>query len=320
MAAQAPLISAPVRSKTLRQDFAYRRQIALKSGYNEVAGRLVGLLTWMQTVPLISRLLEYLDQTVNIREMMYEERYTDHWYCRDHLNARTIDEIAAVGFELIRYAAKNDTALHTVGRSFGVWSGKWNAGHQVNTDAVVAHYVTPFLDWIDERLPESDETRHIKTTTAPAIIFDSMKKFRAQHRNVAGRCFIMMRFGETRAHVQIERAIKATLHKHRLTGLLARDKEFHEDLFPNILTYMHGCDFGIAVFERLESEVFNPNVALEVGYMLGLRKQVLLLKDQTLQALHTDLVGKLYREFNPQKPTTTIPREIEKWLTDKGLA
>jgi 16S rRNA G966 N2-methylase RsmD len=44
------------------------------------------------------------------------------------------------------------------------------------------------------------------------------------------------------------------------------------------------------------------------------------LKDQTLRALHTDLVGKLYREFDPQRPKGTIPKEIERWLTDKGLA
>jgi len=129
-----------------------------------------------------------------------------------------------------------------------------------------------------------------------------------------------MRFGDTPAHSRIERTIKDSLRKHRLTGLLARDKEFHDELFPNILTYMHGCDFGIAIFERLETGVFNPNVALEVGYMLGLRKQVLLLKDRTLSALHTDLVGKLYREFDPQKPRATIPREIDNWLSDKGLA
>ena len=28
---------------------------------------------------------------------------------------------------------------------------------------------------------------------------------------------------------------------------LARDKEYHEDLYPNIQTYMHGCGFGIAI-------------------------------------------------------------------------
>ncbi len=82
---------------------------------------------------------------------------------------------------------------------------------------------------------------------------------------------------------------------------------------------MHGCGFGIAVFERIEKDVFNPNVSLEVGYMLGLKKPVLLLKDQTLPALQTDLAGKLYRPFDPQHPAKTIALQLEQWLEDKGL-
>ena len=129
----------------------------------------------------------------------------------------------------------------------------------------------------------------------------------------------MMRFGETTAHKAIETAIKNVLMKYGFTGLLARDKEYNEDLYPNIQTYMHGCGFGIAVFERIESDDFNPNVSLEVGYLLGLKKLVLLLKDKTLETLHTDLVGKLYRSFDPLHPDETIASQIEQWLEDKGM-
>ena len=41
------------------------------------------------------------------------------------------------------------------------------------------------------------------------------------------------------------------------------DKEYHEDLLPNILIYLHGCGMGVAVFERIEAEDFDPNVSLE---------------------------------------------------------
>ena len=87
---------------------------------------------------------------------------------------------------------------------------------------------------------------------------------------------------------------------------------------PNILTYLHGCGFALAVFERIEQEDFNPNVSLEVGYMMALGKDVCLLKDRTLKTLHTDLVGHLYRTFDPQDPVTSIQPELTKWLTDKG--
>src|SRR3990172_35156 len=89
--------------------------------------------------------------------------------------------------------------------------------------------------------------------------------------------------------------------------------------FPNILTYIYGCEFGIAVFERIESDEFNPNVSLEVGYMLALRKPVCLLKDRTLEILQADLVGKIYRVFDPQDPVGTIQDELSQWLRDKEI-
>jgi nucleoside 2-deoxyribosyltransferase len=129
----------------------------------------------------------------------------------------------------------------------------------------------------------------------------------------------MMRFGTTKAHNQITDTIKQVLGSFGIHGLRADDKQYNDDVFGNIRTYLHGCGFGIAVFERLEKDDFNPNVSLEVGYLLALGKPVLLLKDKTLQQLHTDLVGKLYRVFDPQDIASTIPSEVQKWLKDKGL-
>jgi len=53
--------------------------------------------------------------------------------------------------------------------------------------------------------------------------------------------------------------------------------------------------------------------------MFALRKDVCLLKDRTLTALHTDLVGKLYREFDSLDPVATISNELTRWLKDKDL-
>jgi len=82
---------------------------------------------------------------------------------------------------------------------------------------------------------------------------------------------------------------------------------------------MHGCGFGIAIFDRISEEYFNPNVSLEVGYMLGLGKRVLLLKDQSLRSIHTDLVGRLYTAFDTQDPASSIGKAIGKWLRDRNI-
>ena len=128
-----------------------------------------------------------------------------------------------------------------------------------------------------------------------------------------------MQFGTTPAHSKLVEIIKATLNKYDIIGLRADDKEYMDDLYPNVKVYMHACNFGIAVFDRLTADDFNPNVSLEVGYLFGMGKNVLLLKDKTLKSLQTDLTGKLYKEFDPQDIENTLPKQIEKWLSDKGI-
>jgi hypothetical protein len=153
---------------------------------------------------------------------------------------------------------------------------------------------------------------------APVEIQQSLLKFQADYPDPKKVAFIMMQFGSTSAHDKIVQGIRDTLAPHGLIAVRADDKEYHSSLLPNIQTYLHGCDFGIAVFERIEQDDFNPNVSLEVGYMMAMGKDVCLLKDKTLKTLHTDLVGRLYRTFDPQDPITSIPIELTKWMKDKG--
>jgi hypothetical protein len=53
--------------------------------------------------------------------------------------------------------------------------------------------------------------------------------------------------------------------------------------------------------------------------MMALRKPVLLLKDRTLRNLTTDLVGKLYKTFDPQSISESLGPQIQRWLQDKGI-
>lgn len=156
-------------------------------------------------------------------------------------------------------------------------------------------------------------------TYVPVEIRESLERFQSDYPDPAKVAFLMMRFGRTQAHEQIVAGIKKALDPLGIAVIRADDKQYHDDLFPNVLTYVYGSGFGIAVFERIETEEFNPNVALEVGYMFALKKHLCLLKDKTLKTLHADLVGKLYRVFDPLNPVATIPKELSQWLKDKGL-
>jgi hypothetical protein len=53
--------------------------------------------------------------------------------------------------------------------------------------------------------------------------------------------------------------------------------------------------------------------------MMALQKPILLLKDKTLKSLNTDLIGTLFKAFDPQSIAKTIGPQVERWLKDKAL-
>lgn len=151
----------------------------------------------------------------------------------------------------------------------------------------------------------------------PPDIASCLQNFRTDHRELGKCAFVMMRFDDTDLHKKILQAVRSWCEKQGIVGLRADDKRYADELWPNVRTYMHGCGFGIAVFERLTTDEFNPNVSLEVGYMLALGKPVCVLKDSTLKTLPSDLIGRLYDNFNVQRPNSIKPK-LDKWINDKA--
>ncbi len=177
----------------------------------------------------------------------------------------------------------------------------------------VRSYIEPIL--VSQMNPE---VKDAEETGSFQDISTGMKKFYKNFPAPQKTAFIMMQISKTKQHDDILNAIKNILKKYNIIGMRADDTDYMDDLFANIKVYMNACTFGIAVFERITKNDFNPNVSLEVGYMLGKPKKVLLLKDSTLKTLPTDLTGKLYKEFDTGDIENTIPPQIEKWLADKS--
>ena len=169
-----------------------------------------------------------------------------------------------------------------------------------------------FQQLITEKIIES-------TDLIPADIKESSERFFKDYPNGTRTAFLIMQFTETEVHDKIISTIKELLKEHDIIVLRADDKEYSDDLFANIKTYMHCCEFGISIFERVTEDEFNPNVSLEVGYMMGLNKPICLLKDRTLKNLQTDLAGKLYKPINLFQIEDSIKKHLTKWLTDKEL-
>ncbi|ADU12426.1 hypothetical protein Astex_0741 [Asticcacaulis excentricus CB 48] len=165
----------------------------------------------------------------------------------------------------------------------------------------------------------------LKSHSKPAVesislpeIAEGVKRFRTDYPEGKKTAFIIMKFGAPQAYSESAQVVKDVLSAHGIAAMRADDKQYMDDLFLNIKTYMHSCDFAVAIWDRIETDEFNPNVSLEVGYMMALGKDVLLLKDQTLKALPTDIIGRLYKPFDTRSPGTTAPEHIIKWLRDKN--
>lgn len=153
----------------------------------------------------------------------------------------------------------------------------------------------------------------------PDELKEPLNRFRKDFGTKDKCGFLMMKFEDTKIQTGIVQIIKSHFESKGLNLLRADDKWYADDLFTNIKTYMHGCSFGVALFERINSNYFNPNVSLEIGYMMAMNKPILFLKDRTLTSLHSDLVGKLYHEYDFQNPQNTLPTVIDRWINDKDI-
>ncbi len=144
---------------------------------------------------------------------------------------------------------------------------------------------------------------------------NDLRRFLEDHPEPSRNVFIMMRFSDTPQMQQIHRAIVAGLKEHGMNAVRADDRDYTGELWSNIEVYLTGCQYGIAVFEEIDQRDFNPNVSLELGYLMGRGKRTLLLKEKRLPRVPTDVVHRLYKEFDGYDIENSIKREGGRWIT-----
>ena len=159
----------------------------------------------------------------------------------------------------------------------------------------------------------------------PKEIQDSLSLFKEEFKNPEIIAFIMMRFDKNPHNDEIFLRINEVLKKHNLIGIRADYRVFNGDVYNNIITYLYGSKFGIAVIDppsMSSSEVeIDPNIVLEVGLMFGLNKKVCILKDNRIknQIYPTDIIGKLYKEFDSKNISKDIPNLIDNWIEENQI-
>jgi hypothetical protein len=130
--------------------------------------------------------------------------------------------------------------------------------------------------------------------------------------------FIMMKFDEQNILLNDTASeLRGTLIKHGYTPLRADDKMYMKDrdTWNNVCVYMLCCKQGIALLENYSNREYNPNVAIEYGFMRALNKKVLLLRDEEFPRDRADIAGKHTMSFDVKnKATIRIP--IETWIKE----
>jgi hypothetical protein len=148
------------------------------------------------------------------------------------------------------------------------------------------------------------------------------RRFLADHPDYGRNVFIMTRFVPgNRLLAQLDEELRKALCRQRLVGIRADDRLYpeDEDLWDNVCVHMLCCRYGVAVLEDRVKDEFNPNVALEYGFMRALNKRVLLLGDVGFRNLRADIIGTVRKEFDLTDIPGTLTPAIEQWVHDLGL-
>jgi len=164
-----------------------------------------------------------------------------------------------------------------------------------------------------------DIARAVPLDIAPHHVKGALLSFFADNPDFYKNVFLIMPFRETPFHKEIVTSLRGCLEELGYKPLRADDKPYSEDVLSNIEAYIHGSRFCIAVHERMLSDDHNPNVALEIGYVLGMKKKVCLLKEKTVKALPSDLQGRIYVEFNASNIKDSITQSIKRWISNNGM-
>ena len=145
---------------------------------------------------------------------------------------------------------------------------------------------------------------------------DECSVFFKDHPEFDKNVFLMMKFSDDPKLKKVEEKLREVLIKNGMNPLRADDKVYSNDrdLWNNVCVYMLCCKFGIAVLENYSKQEYNPNVAIEYGFMRALNKNVLLLAESKFPEYPADIVGKLRESFDSDDIENSTHSAVKKWI------
>ena len=130
--------------------------------------------------------------------------------------------------------------------------------------------------------------------------------------------FLIRKFEERDDRNRLVNTVRETFRQKGFTIVDASEKTLHPEAWGNVREFLEHCSFGVIIIDNLSPYTagFNPNVFLEIGYLLALKKNILILIQNSLaQTLPTDIKPFIYTSFDSQDlETASLKNNIIKWI------
>lgn len=118
---------------------------------------------------------------------------------------------------------------------------------------------------------------------------------------------------------QLQDVIDAVLAGVKARGYVPRiasDHQYFDRLWQNVELFLLGCSKGVAIVESRYGSQVNPNVALEWGWMVGMGRRVLYLRDGEFESERADWAGLIHHKFEWAAPADGVDAGLQALLGD----
>ena len=134
-----------------------------------------------------------------------------------------------------------------------------------------------------------------------------------------GSVFVMTKFPingepEAAALAAVVAAVQGCVRARGYCPRIASEGDHHEWLWGNVETFLLGCAQGIAIVEDRYRPELNPNVAMEWGWMRGMGRRVLFLRERGFRNDRADWEGLIRYDFDWDRPGRGLQEAIDKFL------
>ncbi len=131
--------------------------------------------------------------------------------------------------------------------------------------------------------------------------------------------FIMTKFpdgdtAESRQLATVIDCVKAVVAERGYVPRIALGANYFRWLFDNVELFLLGCERGIAIVEDKYLPELNPNVALEWGWMVGMGREVLFLREQSFTHARADWSGLINATFEWTNPGPGVTAALADFL------